>query len=150
MTRLLGLRHDIIAKDDVYYLLFYDIDGHALTPQQLDFIDTALSEYNISYFIIKTKNGYHIIGLTAMTPMIWGILFTRLKGMLKSYYGGIVIRLSRKQDEKQELIAFKEYGEIIPNLYNLYANRFGLDKKPWIKELSKYLLVFEKYRTEKE
>lgn len=150
MTRLIGLRHDVIAKDDIYYLIFYDID-HDITEDEIERIDYVMLKLKIAYMLIKTKNGYHIIGLSPLTAWQWSEVFLILKGMFHSYYGGIIIRLSRKKEEIQTLTAIKEsYGEVIPNLYNLYASRFGLQKKEWKKEFAKYLLVFEKYRTEKE
>lgn len=144
----IGLRFDVIAKDDVYYLLFYDIDAD-ITPEQDAMIDRIMEVHNISYILYKTKGGYHLVGLTPLNIIQHASVFAQLKRVFNSYYGGVVIRLSRKRDEEQRLIRIVGwYGEVIPNLFNLYASRFGLQKKPWNKITSKYLLVFEKYRTE--
>lgn len=148
MPRLIGIRHDVIMKNEVMYLVFYDIDK-PITQNELDKLDDAMQEHKISYLLIKTKHGHHLIGLTPVDSYRWGYIFAHLKEMFNGYYGGIVIRLSLKEDEKQELLVKNtSYGEVIPNLYNLYAKRFNYDKLMWNKEFSKHLLVFEKYRTE--
>jgi len=149
MARLIGLRHTVCANDDWYYLVFYDIDNRSeLYAHELAFIDNTMSTYGISYIVYKTKHGFHILGLTPVTATEWANVFTSLKGLFNSYYSGNVLRLSRKENEVQQLISIKkDYGYIIPNLYNLFAQRFNYPKLPWIKETSKYLLVFEKYRS---
>jgi len=148
--RLMGLRFDVVAKDDIYYVILYDIDKEQLDQHEIEAIDNIMHLHQISYLLYKTKNGYHIIGLTPLNNFQWSSVFGALKGTFHSYHGGVVIRLSRKPDENQVLIKLEEtYGQVIPNLLNVFATRFGLQKKPWKKEFSKYLLVFETYRTEK-
>jgi hypothetical protein len=149
--KLLGLRHDVVMKEQIQYLIFYDIDSHTDNENaMLEQIDTLMRIHTTSYIFYKTKHGYHLVGLTPMNALKWGSMFTQLQSEFKQYYGGIVIRLSRKPEEKQELLKIVlTYGEVIPNLYNLYCERFGMTKRPWIKSMSKHLLVFERYRTEK-
>lgn len=148
---MLGLRCDVVTKEEIMYIVFHDIDRDIITQQEIDWINEFCYNRGLSYLLYKTKHGYHLVCLTPIDASSWGECQLTLKEKFKSYYGGIIIRLSRKKDEKQELIALNEtYGHVIPNLFNLYASRFGLTKKPWIKETAKYLLVFEKYRTEKE
>lgn len=151
LPQVIGLRFDISGKDDIYYLIFYDIDKEVLMPDDLEEIDRLMRVYAISYLLYKSKHGFHVIGLSPLTHTEWASIFGALKYHFHSRYGGVVIRLSRKKDEKQELIRLEEsYGEVIPNLFNLYAERFGLQKKYWIRKTSKYLLVFDHYRTVKE
>lgn len=147
---MLGLRNTVILKEEIKYLVFYDIDGTPRNEQtMLEDIDALMHTNCLSYIFYKTKHGYHLVGLTPVNALKWGVMFTELQNKYPSYYSGIVIRLSRKQEEKQELIKIVlTYGEVIPNLYNLYCERFGLQKRPWVKALSKHLLIFEKYRTE--
>lgn len=150
ILKLVGIRCDTVAKDDVYYLVFYDIDIKQLTNEQYMKIREIMTVHNLSYILYRTKNGYHIVGLTPVNKIHHASAFSALKGYFKQYYGGIVIRIIQKPDEKQELILLNETnGEVIPNLFNLFADRFGLQKKPWRKESSKYLLVFVRYRTDK-
>ena len=149
MSRMKGLRHDVITKEGIQYLLFYDIDK-PITQNEIDWIDEYCKDSQISYLLIKTKNGHHFIGLTPMNSINWGYHFNTFHEMFSSYYGGIIIRLSLKENEQQELLVKNTtYGEVIPNLYNLYANRFNYEKLPWTRATAKYLLIFEKYRTEK-
>lgn len=147
---MMGIRLDLIARDDIHYLLFYDID-RPLKQHEIDNIDSLMHLNNVSYMLFSTKHGVHLIGLTPMTHTKWASMFSAMKNMFNAYYGGIIIRLSRKQDETQELLRLEEYyGEVVPNLFNLYATRFNLQKKPWTREFSKYILQFEKYRSKKE
>lgn len=150
MTRLLGLRNIVCTKEDWLFLIFYDIDS-PITQKQMDLIDAYCCTHNISYMLYKTKNGHHFIGLTPLDCLQWARTYHMLKYMFNAYYSGGVIRLSRKKDETQELLVCNTtYGEVIPNLYNLYCDRFSMKKMPWTRETAKYLLVFEKYRSEKE
>lgn len=145
-----GIRCDTVATDDVYYLLFYDIDKPELTLEQIKGIDEMMRQYNISYILYKTKNGYHLVGLSPLNILQHGMAFHTLKKMFEQYYGGIVIRVTQKQDEQQKLVVCEQgYGEVIPNLFNVFADRFGLEKKPWVRQTSKYLLVFVRYRSDK-
>lgn len=149
--KLVGIRCDTVAKDDVYYLVFYDIDREELSQLQMKEIESLMKHHNVSYILYKTKHGYHLVGLTPLRILQHALVFASLKDIFKEYYGGIVIRISQKPNEKQELIMLNETnGEVIPNLYNVFADRFGLKKKPWQRAFSKYLLVFVRYRSEKE
>lgn len=149
--KLVGIRCDTVAKDDVYYLVFYDIDQKELTAGQYQKIQAIMATHRISYLLYKTKNGHHLIGLTPCSLIQHASAFTALKNTFDEYYGGIVIRISLKPEEKQELVLLDEtLGEVIPNLFNLFATRFNLTKKPWRREFSKYLLVFVRYRSEKQ
>lgn len=148
--RLIGLRNITCTKEDWYYLVFYDIDK-PITQYELELIDNKCGAHKLSYILYRTKNGYHFVSLTPVNAYDWGYIFTGIKEIFYSYYSGNVIRLSRKKDEIQELIVCNTtYGEVIPNLYNLYCDRFNLKKMSWNRETSKYLLVFEKYRSMKE
>lgn len=150
MSRLLGIRCDVVMKEEIVYVLFYDIDK-TLTPEEIQFINGFCRMRNISYILYSTKNGTHLVGLTPMNFEKLGNCHSILKNRFNSYYGGIILRLSRKEGEEQKLIDIHlEYGEVIPNLYNLYTKRFNLKPMKWIKEISKHILVFEKYRTKKE
>lgn len=150
MTRLIGLRNITCTKEDWYYLVFYDVD-RGITSAEIDMIDSYCRLNNLSFIIYETKHGCHIVILTPLDCQKWAKIFSYLKEHFESYYSGNVIRLSRKENEVQKLLSINiQYGEVIPNLYNLYCDRFNLKKMPWIKETSKYLLVFEKYRSVKE
>lgn len=150
MPKMIGLRCDIVGNEDIFYLVFYDIDRQ-ITDEDKAFIDSLCRKFDISYILYSTKNGVHFVGLTPVTIYTHHFIFAQLKMHFDTFYGGIVIRLSRKKDEQQQLIHLEEsYGEVIPNLFNLYAKKFGLQKKPWSFETTKYRLVFEKYKTVKE
>lgn len=160
--KLKGLGNIAIAKDDIYYLCFYDIDTpqQFLNQAQMSCIDRNFQMANCSYLIYKTKHGFHLIGLSPLNEYWWAHTFRNFKMQFKSYYSGRTIRLSRKKDELQVLIHRElEYGEVIPNLYNLFASRFNYDKMYWTIDTKEYeektqrkhyVLLFEKYRSDKE
>lgn len=146
----MGLRCDVMTKDEIVYLILYDID-RPISQEEIDWIDTICKSYKISYILYRTKSGHHFVGLTPVKNIERAVLFDMFKDKFHSYYGGIVIRLSRKKDEIQELlIKNTTYGEVIPNVYNLYATRFVYEKMPFRLATAKYRLVFEKYETDKQ
>lgn len=147
--RMIGLRNITCSKDDWFYLMFYDIDT-PIDTDALTQIDTLSRQFGMSYILYKTLHGFHYVGLTPLDCITWAEMFWQFKQLFKSYYSGNVIRLSRKKDEIQEpIMCVLTYGEVIPNLYNLYCDRFHWQKKAWTREDSKFLLVFEKYTTVK-
>ena len=78
------------------------------------------------------------------------MLFEKLTSLFGGYYAGHTIRLSRKKEEVQELIKMNTtYGEVIPNLYNFYADRFGFTRMFWTRPTAKYLLEFVEYNSNK-
>lgn len=150
MSRMIGIRCDVVTKEEIQYILFYDID-RTMTELDVQFVSNFCSIRHLSYILYKTKNGHHLVCFTPLDSEQWGTYLKILKQHFGSYYGGIVIRLSRKEGEVQTLISMNlDNGEVIPNLYNLYTKRFNLKPVKWFKETSKHLLVFEKYRTEKQ
>lgn len=147
MTRLLGLRRIVHTKEDWFYICMYDID-RPITQAEKDGIDYLCNREHVSYILYSTKHGTHFVGLTPLDSMQYAIMFTNLKSMFHSYYSGDTIRLSLKEGEVQVLLVMNDqYGEVIPNLRNLWAKRFNYPKLPWNKVTGKYLLVFEKYRS---
>lgn len=144
---LLGLRNIAQMKDGFRELLFYDID-RPVGINDVGFIESMCRDSRLSYILFTTKHGAHFICLTPLIRTRWAMLFDTLELHFGSYYSGKTIRISRKKDEMQNLLSINtEYGEVIPNLYNLYASRFNQPKMPWNKEDTKYLLHFEKYRS---
>ncbi len=147
---LLGLRNIAQAKDHFRELLFYDIDRPVGMQDHIN-IEQICSRSKLSYLFFTTKHGAHFICLTPLIKTRWAMLFDELQDMFNSYYAGKTIRLSRKKDEIQTLIGKNlDYGEVIPNLYNIYCSRFNLPKMEWTKDTAKYLLHFEKYRSVNE
>lgn len=144
---LIGLRNIAQMANDFKELLFYDIDRQ-ITLEELQKIKELMQQWNLSYILYSTKHGYHLVSLTPVNQMSWGSMFTQLKLLFNCYYSGKTIRLSRKKDETQTLIDLNTTnGEVIPNLYNIYATRFNYESMPWNKNTTKYLLHFEKYRS---
>lgn len=149
LVKKMGVRNGMITKEDRFMLLFYDVDRE-VTQEELTYLDKWFWRTQMSYMIYSTKHGYHIIGLTPLTPDYWAFQFIELRNMFHSDFIGQTIRLSRKSGEIQKLIKINLVnGEVVPNLYNVFASRFGYDKMFWDKENPKYKLVFETYWTAK-
>lgn len=150
LVKKMGVRNGMITKDARFMLLFYDIDREITHEEQAEIVDW-FSKTQISYMLYTTKHGYHIIGLTPLVPIRWAFQFQKLRDMFNSDFIGQTIRLSRKSGELQKLIIMNlENGEVVPNLYNVFATRFGYEKMYWDKENPKYTLVFETYWTAKQ
>lgn len=145
----IGLRNIAQAKDHFRELFFYDID-RPLGHTDIVIVKDYFAFLGLPFILYSTKHGAHCICLSALTRTSWAIIADWFDVNFKSYYSGKTIRLSRKKDESQKLLAISLAGEVIPNLYNLYCERFGLEKMQWTRETSKYILHFERYRTNNE
>ena len=130
---MISVRCDVVTKEEIQYILFYDIDYGTLSQEDIKFIDGFCTLRHLSYILYKTKHGYHLVTLTPTNARSWGNNQEILKEHFHSYYGGIVIRLSRKKEEQQELISsIFTNGEVIPILHILYTKRFNLKPMRWI------------------
>ena len=152
LRKIIGLRNIVTNGNEWKYLLLYDKDS------QDDDVIKEMKEcyYGISFLIYKTKHGIHGIGLTPMSIEHYASRFQLLQDIIPEYYSGQTIRVSRKQDEKQELIHYNFNYPILPNLLHIYAKRFFHDKPvSFYEEFQKNLindhwnLVFEKYWSSK-
>jgi len=134
----------VTTKSKWEYLLFYEIDSEDET-EALRLVST-LDKMETSFIVYKTKNGYHALGLTPLTPLLWGAYFTKLQNVLPEYYSGQILRMSLKENEKQELIHASFRYPVLLNLWMLYKKRFPeLDNYSVKSLLSDYNCVFEKY-----
>ena|SRR5688572_23070162 len=145
MKRFIGLRNIVTSKNDWKYLLNYEIDGHD-TSECLAII-AYYSRVETSYICYKTKNGFHFIGLTPINAQKWGHHFQTLQNVIPEYYNGQTLRMSLKENEKQELIHYSFRYPYIERLARVYINRFNIPKEniPIYGEPPIYSCVFEKY-----
>lgn len=126
---LRGISNVVQLKDRFMVLLFYDIDREIVSQEEIDELDSICYINRLAHILYKTKHGYHFISFTPLEPDRWGILFMKLTAMFGGYYGGHTIRMSLKPNAKQRLIRLETtYGEVIPNLFNVYARRFNLNE----------------------
>lgn len=145
----IGLRNIAQSKQDFKELFFYDID-RPLGSTDITIIKNHFDFLGLPFILYSTKHGAHCVCLSPLKRTSWAVVMDWFESNFKSYYSGKTIRLSRKKEEHQKLLAISLAGEVIPNLYNLYCERFGLDKMHWTREDSKYILHFERYRTNNE
>lgn len=149
--RCLGLRNIVTDRTRWRHLLFYDFDDHS---PDWAFIDALMGAMHVSYIAYQTKHGFHLVGLTPLEMADHYYLFLKLQEKWPSFYVGQTIRLTPKADEMQTpLFCKRQYGPVIPHLYNLFARRFGLpmmsDDRRQAVPTNKWKLVFERYSTEK-
>jgi len=149
-TLRLGLRNICYAQDDIYYLVFYDIDRLYNDKESFE-LDQIFKENMMSYLVYSTKHGFHVIGLTPVDAYRWGFVFTQLKELFREKYAGNTIRLDRKEGEVKNLVHHEiNYGYVIPNLYNLMLNRCDNTKdliRIPCKPPFKHRLQIENYRS---
>jgi len=150
MKRYIGLRNIVTSKSDWKYLLFYEIDQHDIF-ETYHVID-ILERLNTSYIAYKSLNGYHFVGLTPLTAQQWGNYFTYLQNRVPEYFSGQTIRVSLKENEKQELVKFNFNHPFLQKLTFMYCRRFNIDKSeiPIYGEPPNYTSVFERYWTTKQ
>lgn len=154
-----GIKNICHSRIKWKYLVFYDID-RPLTQEDLDIMDNFCKMSELSYMLYKSNHGFHLIILTPVNAINWAYIFTTFSAMFNSYYSGSTLRWKLQKDEIQELIICNTtYGEVLPNLYNLFCTRFKLTKMYWStnpKEYEEktgklwYGLVFENYRSTKQ
>jgi len=149
MKRFIGLRNIVTSKSDWKYLLPYEIDSH--NENEMYSIIDVFERLKTSYIAYKSLNGYHFVGLTPLTAQQWGNYFTYLQNRVPEYFSGQTLRVSLKENEKQELIKFNFNYPFIQKLTFMYCRRFNIDKSeiPIYGEPPNYSSVFEKYWTGK-
>jgi hypothetical protein len=150
MKRYIGLRNIVTSKSDWKYLLPYEIDTH--DENKLYQILDVFDRLDISYIAYKSLNGYHFVGLSPLTAQQWGNYFTYLQNRVPEYFSGQTLRLSLKENEKQELIKFNFNHPFLQKLTFMYCRRFNIDKSniPVYGEPPNYTSVFERYWTTKQ
>ena len=149
MKKVLGIRHIITDHIKWKYLLFYDLDN----PTKDDVLDLERSCNNLptSHIVYSTKNAVHVIGLTPLDIETHALCFGHLQCNFPSYYNGGTIRMSRRKDENQELIAFNVSKGVTLNLYGIYSQRFGsLPSVFDVPIIGNHNSVFETYWSKKQ
>jgi len=121
--RMMGINNHVTDKEHWNYLLLYDIDSHDI---DLNILRNLLDSFEVSYLVYKTKNGYHVVGLTPIpTAKQWGIMFDDLQKLFPEYYNGQTIRIWRKKDEIQEFMFCNLKYPVISNLLQKFEKRFN-------------------------
>lgn len=142
--RFIGLRNIVTTKIEWSYLVLYEIDGHD-ENKALNVVST-IDKMETSFIAYKTKNGFHFVGLTPINAQLWGNYFQMLQNAHKEYYSGQTLRMSLKENEKQELIHASFRYPTILNLWMLYTKRFPELGNYSVRDLTaNYNCVFEKY-----
>lgn len=125
--------------------MLYELDNH----EEHDYLQivSIFSRMQTSFVCYKTKNGFHSVGLTPIDSDVWGIMFKRLQITCPEYFSGETLRLSLKENEKQELIHYSFRYPYLERLASIYIKRFNIpkDKIPIYGEPPNYNCVFEKY-----
>jgi hypothetical protein len=82
-----------------------------------------------------------------MNSQQWGLFFQRLQNVIPEYFSGQTLRLSLKENEKQELIHYSFRYPYLERLASVYIKRFNIPKEniPIFGDMPKYNCVFEKY-----
>jgi hypothetical protein len=142
----MGMRNGLKTQEEKCFLVFYDIDRELIGTEE-EQLDAICRTYHLSYLLYKTLHGYHFISLTPVDSEDWGILYKKIKMLFHSDFLGQVLRTSRKLGEVQVLITKQlSYGEVLPNVYNVFASHFSYEKLPVD---DRYTVVYETYWTAK-
>lgn len=127
------------------YLVLYEIDSH--NQEQLEKILRVYRNINTSFVCYETLNGYHFIGLTPFDSFEWGKYFNLLQTVVKEYFSGQTIRMSRKHGEEKKLIAYDFSYPYLTKLASIYIKRFDIPipDKGFIEPINDYHVIYEKY-----
>lgn len=129
--------------------MLYEIDGHE--DDRLIAVLDMFRRFETSCIAYKTLNGFHFVGLTPMTAQEWGYYFQRLQNRVPEYFSGQTLRISLKENEKQEMVYLNLRYPYIERLGYMYFRRFNIPESEIVHfgEGMKYTCVFEKYWTGK-
>lgn len=94
----LGLLCHTIYKSQVKYFIFVDID-----TKDKEILRACMQEVaraGLSFWILETKKGYHIISPNMLNIIEWHRLKTSINKFLDNYYVYYVIRMINKSGDK--------------------------------------------------
>ncbi len=149
LKRFIGLRNIVTAKTHWRYLLLYEVDSH----EESDIISVldVFRRIETSFIAYKTKHGAHVVGLSPLDSQQWGYWFGLLQRRKPEYFSGQTLRLSLKENEKQELIELNLRYPYLERLARMYFKRFDIKSEniALYHNPPVYSCVFEKYWTGK-
>lgn len=149
LKKIIGLRNIVTDGKEWKYLLFYDVDNQS--EENKKSLGETMNTAEISFITYTTKHGIHAVGLTPMNLLEYATYFERLNNLIPEYYSGQTIRMSRRENETQELLSFNFDYPMLKNLLSIYQKRFtSLQTSSHNKLVEGYSLVFEKYWTVKK
>lgn len=146
-----AVKNTTTTKDKWYYHLFYDFDGIKLSSSEIDWIVRFMKNHSMSFILRHTQHGYHLIGLTPLTPLKWGLCFQEFQATFPTYHDGQAIRITKKEIGEFIIVAenydypfslnltklFRQVGKV-----NLHCNPNDAIKESW------YVLLY--YTTNKK
>lgn len=94
----LGLLCHTIYKSQVKYFIFVDIDTK--DQEVLRACMQEIARAGLSFWILETKKGYHIISPNMLNIIEWHRLKTSINKFLDNYYVYYVIRMISKRGDK--------------------------------------------------
>lgn len=140
--------HTIIKKSNVKYFIFVDID-----TKDKEILRSCMQEvarFGLSFWIIETKKGYHIISPNMLDVIQWHRLKTSINKFLDNYYVYYVIRIKNKSDDKLILYndeydsqEFKKSSALIRVMEKRFKKKFDLHPKHLYEESILNFLTYE-------
>ena len=150
LKKIIGLRNIVTDGKVFKYLLFYDRDS------QDDYSITEMKECylssGISFIMYKTKHGIHGVGLTPMDIEHYANRFQLLQNIIPEFYSGQTLRLTRKENEEQELLYCDLNYPYVSEIFQIYLRRFpklAYAESEHDVVLNQYSKVLEKYWSSK-
>lgn len=98
LKKYLGLICHTIYKSQVKYFIFIDID-----TKDKEILRACMQEVaraGLSFWILETKKGYHVISPNMLNIIEWHRLKTSINKFLDNYYVFYVIRMINKTGDK--------------------------------------------------
>jgi hypothetical protein len=108
-------------------LLFYECD-RTFTDEDSERILKAMSGAKSAFIVYTTSKGFHIMGLTPLSTIVWAYGFKDLDMDLGGNHSGYVLRINRKPNEVQKVVMVAGLNHFIVSdqLYSLVKRKFGL------------------------
>lgn len=111
------------------HLIFYEKDTE-ITKAEIDKIHTDMAKAKSAYVSYTTASGgYHVMGLTPVSTIVWAYAFKDLDMDLRGNTSGHVLRCNLKPDEKQELIRIGNIHDfpVCDQIYNMARVKWDME-----------------------
>lgn len=123
------------------HLIFYEKDSK-LSQVEMNLIIQNMDKAKSAFALYTSEHGYHVMGLTPVSTVVWAFGFKDLDMDLKGNYSGHILRCNLKPHENQELVMIHGAHDypLADQIFNMVIRKFkmksdyyrtGIDLQKW-------------------
>lgn len=107
------------------HLIFYEKDT-PLTKDETAKIHANMTKAKSAYVLYSTEHGYHVMGLTPVSTVVWAYGFKDLDMDLKGNCSGHVLRINQKPREEQLFMRIGNIHDfpVCDQIFSLVVNKW--------------------------